>query len=643
MPIPDPDQEKSRQAKELRLDRQIAFASGLFQGDVTVRTLLESLAEGVVIMDNSGAILLVNTAAEQMFGYQREDLIGKPQAVLIPERFRKVHEEHLARFFAEPRMRPTDQLLDLTGLRRDGDEFPVEISLSYVDTINGVLVMALVSDVSLRKEYETRLRESEEMFHMQVAWVKDYAIFMLDTQGNVLTWNEGAERLKGYRAQEIIGKHFSCFYPEEDRNAGRPEEELKKAADQGQFAEDTWRTRKDGSRFWANVTIAALHDESGKLRGFTKVIHDISVSKKAEDALRKSEDKFSKIFQSAPAIIGITSLAEGRCLDINDRGLQALGYQREEVVGKTMLELGVWESKSVRDRVIRVLEEDGMVKNLEINFRGKNGKTFIGIYSAETIDLGGERYILDIVQDITERKRMEEEIVRLNTHLEVANKEQVAFNHTVAHDLRQPLNLLSSYCQLIDKMCGDQLTEECKGYVRGAYNVTLQMNSLIAALLNFSNMGIVEPRREMVDLSLLAQEVSLSLKMTEPERQVDFRNAKGIVANGDANLLRAVLDNLLGNAWKYTGMREKAVIEFGVMNIDGVPTYFVRDNGTGFDMAYADKLFVPFQRLPGAEKQTGFGVGLATAERIIRRHGGTMWAEGEPDKGACFYFTLSAD
>jgi PAS domain S-box-containing protein len=326
MTTPELDQEKARHEQELRIQRQIAFASGLFQGDVTVRTLLESLAEGVVIIDNSGTILLVNTAAEQMFGYKREDLIGKPQAVLIPERFRKVHEEHLARFFAEPRMRPTDQLLDLTGLRRDGDEFPVEISLSYVDTINGVLVMALVSDVSLRKEYETRLRESEEMFHMQVAWVKDYAIFMLDTQGNVLTWNEGAERLKGYRAKEIIGKHFSCFYPEEDRNAGKPEEELKKAAAEGQFAEDTWRIRKDGSRFWANVTVAALHDESGKLRGFTKVIHDISVSKKAEDALRKSEDKFSKIFQSAPAIIGITSLAEGRCLDINDRA-RGMGKQ----------------------------------------------------------------------------------------------------------------------------------------------------------------------------------------------------------------------------------------------------------------------------------------------------------------------------
>ena len=193
---------------------------------------------------------------------------------------------------------------------------------------------------------------------------------------------------------------------------------------------------------------------------------------------------------------------------------------------------------------------------------------------------------------------------------------------------------------VIDKMFGDQLPEGCKGYVRDAYNVTLRMNRLIEALLNFSSMGIVEPRREMVDLSHLAQEVYLSLKVTEPDRQVDFQNTEGVVANGDANLLRAVLDNLLGNAWKYTGMREMAVIEFGVRDFDGVTSYFVRDNGTGFDMSDADKLFTPFQRLTGTEKYKGFGIGLATVERIIRRHGGKVWAEGELDKGATFYFTL---
>ena len=210
----------------------------------------------------------------------------------------------------------------------------------------------------------------------------------------------------------------------------------------------------------------------------------------------------------------------------------------------------------------------------------------------------------------------------------------------MAHDLRQPLNLLNSYSQVITTLCGAQLSEECTGYLKDSYNVTLRMNRLIEALLNFSRMGHLEPHRESVDLSLLAREVAASLQRTGPERQVEFRIADGLAANGDASLLQVVLDNLLGNAWKYTSVREQAVIEFGVREIDRVPTYFVRDNGAGFDMTDAEKLFFPFQRLPGAETSRGFGIGLATVERIIRQHGGKVWAESEQDKGASFYFTL---
>ena len=188
MPNSNHDQEKTRVAVEL-IHNQIAFASGLFQGDVTIRTLLESLAEGVVIIDSSGTILLVNAYAEQLFGYAKGDLVGKPHAVLIPERFRKVHEEHQAHFFAEPKIRPMGLLLDLAGLHQDGSEFPLEISLSFLETINGIFVLAFISDITLRKQLEARLRESDELFRIQVECVKDYAIFMVDVKGIVLNWN----------------------------------------------------------------------------------------------------------------------------------------------------------------------------------------------------------------------------------------------------------------------------------------------------------------------------------------------------------------------------------------------------------------------------------------------------------------------
>jgi light-regulated signal transduction histidine kinase (bacteriophytochrome) len=252
--------------------------------------------------------------------------------------------------------------------------------------------------------------------------------------------------------------------------------------------------------------------------------------------------------------------------------------------------------------------------------------------------------------DISERKHAEKKIEELDTNLAeragelaLANQELEAFNYTVAHDLRNPLNVVSSYCQVIRELCGNQLDMKCKEYLQEAYNGTLRMNRLIGDLLKFSQLARAELHRETIDLSAMAWAVIAELKQAEPGRRVEFRIADGVGADGDANLLRVVLDNLLGNAWKYTAKREKAVIEFGLTKIDGKAAWFVRDNGEGFDMADSEKLFTPFQRLSGTTEYKGFGIGLATVERIIRRHGGRIWAEGEPGNGATFYFTLRSE
>ena len=238
---------------------------------------------------------------------------------------------------------------------------------------------------------------------------------------------------------------------------------------------------------------------------------------------------------------------------------------------------------------------------------------------------------------------LETRVLERTVELKAANQELEAFSYTVAHDLRKPLAVVNGYCEAIRELCGDKLDEACKRYLREAYDGTWRMNGLIDALLNFSRLAHVEPRREKVDLSAMAHEVAMELKLAEPGRRVTFQIADGASAEGDAGLLRVALANLVGNAWKYTGTRDEGIIEFGTTEVDGKPAWFVRDNGAGFDMANADKLFAPFQRLPGAEEWRGFGIGLATVERIILRHGGRVWAEGAPGKGATFYFTLSGD
>ena len=251
------------------------------------------------------------------------------------------------------------------------------------------------------------------------------------------------------------------------------------------------------------------------------------------------------------------------------------------------------------------------------------------------------------MDDVTERKHAEEKIESLNAELaaraaelETANQELEAFNYTVAHDLRGPLNLINLFSQAVRDQCGGNLEPQCREYLAEMYNGTMRMNQLIDALLRFSSMSHAELDLQSVDLSVLAQEIAVELQLANPERRGDFRIADAIRVNGDPKLLRVVLTNLLGNAWKFTGGRDEAVIEFGQTEVDGRAVCFVRDNGAGFPREDADQLFIPFRRSHGAEQFKGFGVGLATVERIVRRHGGRIWAEGEPGRGASFYFSI---
>ena len=246
--------------------------------------LLESAPDAMVIVDCAGKIVFVNSQAEKVFGYAPGELAGQSVEVLIPEQIRHSHVRHRTEYTAEPHARPMGMGLELRGRRKDGSTFPVEISLSPLEETNGRFVASAIRDITGRKEIEVALRLSEERFRRIVEEVKDYAIFMLDPQGRVKTWNEGAQRIKGYRAEEIIGRHFSSFYPSEVAERGIPDEQIKIAAWEGRWEGEGWRIRKDGSRFWANVVMTAVHDEDGKLLGFTKITRDITEQKRVRES-----------------------------------------------------------------------------------------------------------------------------------------------------------------------------------------------------------------------------------------------------------------------------------------------------------------------------------------------------------------------
>lgn len=284
-------------------------------------------------------------------------------------------------------------------------------------------------------------------------------------------------------------------------------------------------------------------------------------------------------------------------------------------------------------------------------------------YFIDSIEIGVNRYVMkpiDVeklflaIKEMVNRLTLEKEvraqqaaIVELNrelaahaAELESANRDLESFSYTVSHDLRTPLTNINGYCQVILEIFGAGLDPKCREFVEVIYGETISMSELIKTLLDFSRLSRTEIKRSRTDLSELAQAAASTLILSSSERKVSFQIEPGLSAECDRDLMKVVLDNLLGNAYKYSARKEQAQIEFGRRSQDGSDAYFVADNGAGFEMKDADQIFTPFKRLHGDGAFQGFGIGLATVQRIIQRHGGRVWAEGEPERGATFYFTL---
>jgi formate hydrogenlyase transcriptional activator len=385
------------------------------QAQTLFEYLFESSPDAVAVSDSEGRITLSNPQLQRAFGYTRDELLGQPIETLLPERFRQIHPAHRKAYREKPYARAMGEGLELYGRRKDGTEFPVDIMLSPVQTEAGLFVLAVVRDITRRKEAEQALRRSEERFRLVIEAAKDYAIFMLDPSGRVTTWSPGAEQLKGYRADEIIGRHFSIFYSAEDQECGKPELELRVASETGRHEDEGWRLRKDGSRFWANVVIAAIRDADGKLVGFAKVTRDQTDRRNAEEALRQSEQHSRLLFEFSPDAV-LASSREGTITEANARVEMLFGYSRAELLGQP-IEILIPErfreghpkhradyTKEPRMRPMGI--------GLELYGRRKDGSEFpvdIMLGPVETRDGG---IVLTVIRDLSERKRYEEALRR---------------------------------------------------------------------------------------------------------------------------------------------------------------------------------------------------------------------------------------
>ena len=497
------------------LDARKQAEQALRESEERFRAVAESATDAIVAADKSGHITYFNQGAERIFGYAARDVISRPLTLLMPQRFHDAHRQGLARFLTTGEARVVGRTVELVEQRKDGTEFPLELSLASWKARGDTFFTGILRDITERKRAEELLRASEERFHLMVKHVEDYAIFMLDAEGRVATWNAGAERIKGYRADEIIGRHFACFYTPDDVRAGKPERLLQEAVSQGRCEDEGWRVRKDGSAFWANAVITALRDPHGTLLGFTKV-----------------------------------------------------------------------------------------------------------------------------TRDITERTRLEQEIQQHSVALEAANKELDAFSYSVAHDLRAPLRAIDGFSRVLLEEHAPTLPPEAQHYLNAVRRNSQRMGLLIDDLLAFSRLSRQPLNKQLVRPADLVRQCVDELRAEQQGRRVQIAIGDLPACQADPALLKHVWMNLMSNALKYTRKQEVAVIEVGSREQAGACVYFVKDNGVGIDMQYADKLFGVFQRLHRPEDYEGTGVGLAIVQRVIHRHGGRVWAEAAVNKGATFYFTF---
>jgi PAS domain S-box-containing protein len=534
---------------------------------------------------------------------------------------------------------------------RDGS---VRLCELYATFLPNRLVVTF-NDITERKRAEEAMRESEVRFR-DTFELSAIGNSLTGRDGRLLNVNQALADMLGFSIEELQQLTFGDITHPDDIAETRECVRSVFAGERTSYRFERRYRHQDGHFVFADVSTTLLRDDHGAPLCLITSVVDISARKRAEEELRFRNVVL--LTQQEAAIDGILVVdAKGRIVSSNRQFAEMWGIPSDIIESGSDERALQWVTDKLADPEGFISKVKHVSATLDEKSQDeialKDGRTF-DRYSAPMLDADGKHFgRVWYFRDVTERKRAEAALAAANSELErrvaertaeltVVNRELESFSSSVSHDLRAPLRGIDGWTQAALEDCGPQLDEQGRTYLKRVRSETQRMGELIDGLLELSRVTRAPMKRETVDLTAMAQELEASLRAGQPERAVDFVVAPAMVAMGDAVLLRAALQNLLHNAWKFTGKRPRARIEVGCASEPGRTVYHVRDDGAGFDMRYAGKLFAPFQRLHSPEEFPGTGIGLATVQRIIHRHGGKVWAKAEVDQGATFYFTLTA-
>ena len=500
-----------------------------------------------------------------------------------------------------------------------------------------------------KQQYQAQI--SSKALSEHVAYLTKHAndtILLMDDQWRIIQANDRAISAYGYSQDELHRLKLRDLQTE--ATPSQLQHQVDNMRKKGGIVFETTHRRKDFSPFPVECSSRVI-DVEGK-EFYQTIVRDITERKKTEQELRESESRFRLFYEQAP--VAYQSLSDdGHLLDVNNTWLRFMGYTKPEVIGRLFLEMIDPASKTRFDQAFSNLKISGELKAEEFPVIRADGSQIItAVYGRATYDEYGKvKQVYAILQDITGQKLAEENIRRMNedlekrvlartAQLEAANHELEAFSYSVSHDLRAPLRAIDGFSRILSDEYSQELSTDAQHYLERVRENTRTMSSLIDNLLSFSRLSRQPLKKQPIDTTLLVQQCLDVLCESLDGRHIDFSVQTLPACQADPALLKQVYYNLLSNAIKFSSKNPGAAIEVGCLQENHESIYYVKDNGVGFDMQYAHKLFAVFQRLHRAEDYEGTGVGLAIVQRIIHRHGGRIWALSEPNQGATFCFTL---